>query len=70
MAGQISDEKSIEKILEELYINFETYFEDSFLESNLTELKREIDQISVEINNLINAIKMGITSESCQKGTN
>jgi hypothetical protein len=67
LAGQISDKKSIEKILEELYINFETYFEDSFLESNLTELKREIDQISVEINNLINAIKMGITSESVKK---
>ncbi|MCX7914667.1 MAG: hypothetical protein N2511_08820, partial [Thermodesulfovibrionales bacterium] len=64
---QLLDESSMARILEELYVNFETYFEASIIKSNKTEIEEKINQISVEINNLVNAIKMGIHSESIRK---
>lgn len=67
LVRQISDEKSIKKILEEVYVNFETYFQGSLFESNRIELEKEINRISFEINNLVNAIKMGLNSESVKK---
>lgn len=64
---QISDKKSIEEIFEEFYINLESYIEEFYLSPNRIELEEEINQVSFEINNLVNAIKMGIHSESVKK---
>ncbi|MCS7214951.1 MAG: recombinase family protein [Thermodesulfovibrio sp.] len=64
---QISDKYSIEQILEEVCTNIETYIENSMIEAQKIELEAEFKKISDEINNLINAIKSGLLSESIKQ---